>query len=245
MSRMLLVVSTLFEAAPIAAAWGAVPPSFPVKTGWPLMQLGPEIRLVISGVGKANAAAATAWAMRPGTVCIVNLGICGALPGSPAQIGETVLGTSAVFGDEGVPISDGGFRSCAELGFPLFAAAGSDGVQIPERVARALGGLNARRGGIATVSECSGTDERAAMMVRRTGAIAEGMEGAAVALVAEKFGAAWCEARIVSNTTGERGKQVWDAKGAAGKLGTLARTVVSLLESEFITGPSGSTRPTG
>jgi futalosine hydrolase len=60
-------------------------------------------------------------------------------------------------------------------------------------------------------------------MVRdRTGAVAEAMEGAAVALVAHRLRIPMAEVRVVSNTTGSRPRQVWDLKGALARLSDLA-----------------------
>ena len=64
----------------------------------------------------------------------------------------------------------------------------------------------------------------------RTGAIAEGMEGAAIGhALARCTGRGtkpeFLEIRVVSNTTGDRGRQVWDIKGA---LATLTRVAAAL-----------------
>jgi nucleoside phosphorylase len=88
----------------------------------------------------------------------------------------------------------------------------------------------AKVGGVATVSTCSGTDVLAARVCERTGAVAEAMEGAAVALVGARLGVAAGEVRVISNTTGERSRQVWDLPTAlrgverfAARLGQLVR----------------------
>jgi nucleoside phosphorylase len=52
----------------------------------------------------------------------------------------------------------------------------------------------------------------------RTGAIAECMEGAAVAHVGVRLGIATGELRVISNTTGDRSGQRWDLKGALSAL---------------------------
>ncbi|MBL8760188.1 MAG: futalosine hydrolase, partial [Phycisphaerae bacterium] len=78
-----------------------------------------------------------------------------------------------------------------------------------------------RVGAIATVSVCSGTDELAAEIRSRTGAIAEGMEGAACGLVAARMGVRFAELRVVSNHTGRRDRQGWNLEGAFRRLGEL------------------------
>ena len=74
-------------------------------------------------------------------------------------------------------------------------------------------------GPIATVATCSGTDEAAAEVARRTGAVAEAMEGAAVVHAARRLGVPAIELRAVSNTTGRRDRQVWDLPTAMTALG--------------------------
>lgn len=68
------------------------------------------------------------------------------------------------------------------------------------------------QGVIATVSWCSGDDGCAAGVVSRTGAIAEAMEGAACAVATQLSDPSirTGELRVISNTTGNRSKQVWD-----------------------------------
>jgi futalosine hydrolase len=92
-----------------------------------------------------------------------------------------------------------------------------------------LAPLATHQGRIAAVSECSGTDARATEIVKRTNAIAEGMEGAAIALVAQRLRRQWAEIRVISNTTGDRDRQVWKAKDAAEQLGDLAIRAVERL----------------
>lgn len=84
-------------------------------------------------------------------------------------------------------------------------------------------------GRIATVSTCSGTDAAAGEVVRRTGAIVEAMEGAAVGLVAHRLGVRFGEVRVVSNTTGSRTRQVWDLRGALARLSDVASALPAAL----------------
>lgn len=220
MAKVLIIVSTPLEAQPIVAAFGS---GLPLPEAWNPAVLSPEVDLVISGVGKANAAGALARSLGSDHRWVLNLGIGGILPGSPARVGEVVLGTSAVFADEGVPCSDGRFLSCAALGFGMNSRNGTDAFEVSGELVAMLGGIADQSGTIATVSECSGTDARAAMVVARTGAIAEAMEGAAVALVAARLGVEWCEIRVMSNTTGDRERQLWKIKEAIARLGEVAR----------------------
>lgn len=218
----LLVVAAPAEALAVAGAFGAPPPAGP----WELRRLtggdrGGEFDLVVSGVGKANAAGATARfadAARHG--CVLSVGIAGALPGSGLTLGEVVAAGACVYSDEGIETPDG-FLDCGQMGFPLGDFAGRE-VPVDARVLSWLGGLVGEAGGrvgrIATVSTCSGTDELARRVVERTAAIAEAMEGAAVVQVARRLGLAGGEVRAVSNTTGDRARQVWKIRAALDSL---------------------------
>lgn len=174
--------------------------------------------VVLSGVGKANAAAATARALDPGRhAAVLSVGVCGALPGSGLEVGSAVAGTASVNADEGIALPGGGFETCTEMGFPTTEA--DDAVPTDPRVLRVLEPACDIAGAIATVSTCSGTDELARAVRARTGAVAEAMEGAAVGRVAEVVGVAFGELRVVSNQTGDRDKQVWELGRAFARLG--------------------------
>jgi len=191
---------------------------------WTPEALDDRFELVVGGVGKANAAGALARFYDPARhLGAMSVGVCGSLPGGPA-IGASVLATSSVNADEGLVTPDG-FITCRQMGFPLGA---SDEAGSPPDVgwAAALRPLVDAAGPIATVSVCSGTDAAAGAVARRTGAIAEAMEGAAIAQVLARVdpGAKFCELRVVSNTTGDRDGQVWDLASAfAGLTGVLGR----------------------
>lgn len=191
-------------------------------TPWSLVQLN-RADLLISGVGKANATGAVmAAAAASRYASIINLGIGGALPREPepVAIGQIVLGTHAHFADEGVQTPNG-FLPLASLGFAT-GLDGTDSVRPDPALAGQLAPLADIAGGIATVSVCSGTDQLAREIAQRTGAIAEGMEGAGVLLAASRLGIPGAELRVISNTTGDRTRQVWDMKSAMNRLAQLA-----------------------
>lgn len=229
----LLVVAAPAEAAMVARAFGQEPP--PPASAWRVRRLDPAFRLVQTGIGKANAAACVARAMeRSRYRAILNVGIAGALPGSGLRLCQPVVATSSVYADEGVE-TPSGFLTCEAIGFPLGPFAGR-GVEasawVRARAESALKPMGVRAGVVATVSTCSGTDELAASVERRTGAIAEAMEGASVGHVVARFSdafprraASFLEVRVISNTTGSRASQRWDIKGA---LGTLAEVTGAL-----------------
>lgn len=205
-ARLLLIVAAPSEARAVAGDRASV------ILPWTTTPIAESVDLVLSGVGKANAAGAAASALARGRYgAVINLGVCGTHPGSPAAIGDVVLATRSVFADEGVESHAGAqWEPMAALGFPT--AIDGDGVAGDATLSRLLSPLAAHTGVIATVSTCSGTDARAAAVVTRTGAIAEAMEGAAVLLAAARLGVPGVEIRVVSNTTGERKSQKWELR---------------------------------
>ena len=210
-SAVLLVVAAPAEARAVLRAFGTDPSR--AESPWVLHTLSKTFDLVISCIGKANAAGAAAKFGDPRRhAAILSAGIAGALPGSGVDLGTSVAADACVFADEGL-LSPSGFTDCAAMGFPLADLPGS-GVPVPARLVDWLRPAVNRVGPIATVSTCSGTDGMAAEVRARTGALAEGMEGAAVALIGRRIGIPAGEVRIVSNTTGDRERQVWDVKKA-------------------------------
>ncbi|MFO0834909.1 MAG: futalosine hydrolase [Phycisphaerales bacterium] len=222
---ILLVVAAVREARAILGSLapaggpgggaGVVPPE-----EWGVVSLG-RIDVVRSGVGKSNAAGATAKFLDPARHRLVmNVGIGGALPKSGLSILDAVIADECVFADEGVRTPDR-FLSLSDVGFPCMAGR-RDSVASDAGAARELGLGDAMRvGPIATVSVCSGTDELAAEIRGRTGAIAEGMEGAACGLVAARMGVRFAELRVISNRTGRRDQQGWNLDGAFERLGEI------------------------
>jgi len=188
------------------------------------------------------------------TPLLVNIGIAGTLPrlngpslgeaaaNSGVELLDVILASRSCYGDEGIQTPER-FLDCWEMGFALgpFAA---EGVVGDLSVAALLPQLRtadwaARSGPVATVSTCSGTDSLAKAVALRTGAIAEAMEGAAVGhAVALKavarsnsngVAARFAELRVISNTTGDRARQVWKIKPALERLGQAAVVLVERL----------------
>src|SRR5436190_17245299 len=82
------------------------------------------ISMVISGVGRTNAAAATAeaiirqWNRGPGFDAVINAGIAGALPESDLSLGDALLASSCIYVEEGL-VTSKGFVGIQGMGFPL------------------------------------------------------------------------------------------------------------------------------
>ncbi len=192
-------------------------------------------RVIVAGVGRTSAACATTEAIldawkRGGVDAVISAGIAGSLPQTdeePLKIGETLLASSCIYMEEGI-VTAQGFAGMEALGFPLGDFPGN-AVPVDERLLDQLSGTF-RIGPIATVATCSGTMAAAAEVVRRTGALAEAMEGAAVVHAARRLKVPAIELRAISNTTGDRAEQVWDLQAGFDALGTAVRSAVPLLQ---------------
>jgi len=183
-----------------------------------------NIFFTISGIGTANASAASAVVAHlftPGL--IITTGCAGAYPGSGLETGDISLATTEVFADEGVVIPEG-WRSLEQIGIPLLDRSGRRYFnEIPLshqenktalHVAEQLG-TKLIAGRFLTVATCSGTIERGQELLVRFGGICENMEGAAVALTAARFGIECIELRGISNYVETRDRTRWDISLAA------------------------------
>ncbi|MDX2016827.1 MAG: futalosine hydrolase [Planctomycetota bacterium] len=180
---------------------------------WTLISPVAGAGLVRTGVGKVNAGAAVAR-FGPGHRLLVSIGIAGALPseGAPGfalEIGSAVVARESAYADEGL-LAPAGFSDLAAMGFapgPAHARGPTFAGDVSAVGALTSAGLRVVR--VATVSTCSGTEALAREVVRRTGAQAEAMEGAAVLHAGARLGLPAVEVRVISNTTGDRDRQVW------------------------------------
>lgn len=226
----LLAIATELELRPILARLGRTIEANP----WVRRELWDGCDVLVTGVGKANAAGAVARVLDVSRHAgVLNAGIAGALPPSagtggnagarPPELGAVVLGTSSVFGDEGVATPTG-FRAFSDLGFPLVGI--SDYVPIDPVWRERLRRFSDVEGIIATVSTCSGTDAIGRTIHARTLAICEACEGTAVGVSAYRSGVRFGELRVISNTTGDRENQEWAMGPALERLGEVIADVV-------------------
>ncbi len=195
---------------------------------WEVRSLGERLDLVVTGVGKANAAAGLARVFDALTHRgVISLGLGGVLPGGGVSTGDVVLASVSIYADEGM-VTPEGFMTIADMGFaPSQGGPGHEAVGIAgwPWVIEALKPCARTVGPIATVSTCAGTDAQARQIVERTNAIVEAMEGAAVGFTTQRLGggmAAFAELRVVSNSTGDREQQVWDISEGIARLRDLA-----------------------
>ncbi len=189
---------------------------------------GRQVGLLHCGVGKVNAAAATATLIstrKPEMV--LSFGCGGAYPSAPLGIGDLALATSEIYGDEGV-LSPEGFLDMEQIGFPLVKKCGVRyfnqfpvNRQFIERatpIIEATAAASKRRataGHFVTVSTCCGTTDAGKRMESRTGGICENMEGAAVAHICQLHSTPFLEIRGISNIVEDRDLSRWDLRSAA------------------------------
>lgn len=226
-ARILFVVAAHSEAFAVAQAYGRNP--LPSNSLWKPLELSGGIWMVQTGVGKANAAGATAAALCKGMFgAVVNIGIGGALPRKTGRfgVGSVVIASEEVFADEGI-ILDGGFLDLTSQGF----GSGLSGQLVPpdpgvtEFLHQTLAGIGGERARMATVSGCSGSDEAEAAVALRTDAAIETMEGAAVLLAAARLGVPCGEVRVVSNRTGNRDGQQWNLPASLAQVSLVAKQI--------------------
>lgn len=170
--------------------------------GLPRSAGGRELTLLETGVGPVNAAfSLTRLLAAGGARAVIICGVGGAYPGAELDPGDVVCATTETYGDFGAESPDG-FLDMAALGFPL------------EPLTLDLFPCE-RRAPFVTCATCTGTDARAADMVRRTGGAVESMEGAALVQVARLMRVPVAEIRGISNIAGRRERAGWRLDQAA------------------------------
>jgi futalosine hydrolase len=169
-----------------------------------------DVAIVRTGVGPVNAAhAVTLFLARTGTRSIVVCGVGGAYPSSGLGIGDVVCASSECYGDLGAA-SPSGFLDMKALGFPVVEGPTPLFNELPMQVFP-----TERRVPFVTVTTCTGTDNAAREIERRTAGAVESMEGAAIAHVAYLHGVPVGEVRGISNVVTNRDTSTWRLKEAA------------------------------
>lgn len=193
-----------------------------VRRGLPETAHG--VTVLVGGVGSARAAAAVsrALALDPGYGAVLSAGIGGAFAGR-AEPGALLLARRIVAADLGAesPESPEGYLSLDELGFGTTDA---EAGRVP--------GLDAVVGTVLTVNTATGTDERAAELLRRhPEAVGEAMEGYGVAVAAQLADLPFAEVRAVSNLVGRRDRDAWRLDLAFAALTAAARPIAEGLHA--------------
>lgn len=169
-------------------------------------------------MGKTNAAhSLTVLLEREAVRGVISFGVAGAYIGSGLGVGDTVLATHVVYGDEGVQTPTGWIgtegigipllRSTEQLRFNWFPL---DGPRVAA-AARSLlaAGRVVRTGPFVTVSCCAGTAALGAERAERFGGLCEDMESAALAHVCALRGVPFLAVRGISNLVEDRDLSRW------------------------------------
>ncbi len=169
-----------------------------------------RVHVAVVGVGPAAAAAGTARLLALAEAAahpyraVVSAGIAGGFPGR-APVGTTVVAARSIAADLGAETPDG-FLPVDELGFGT-SVADADAALL-EALASAL--PEAVVGDILTLATVTGTAATAARLAAaHPAAVAEAMEGYAVACAAATAAVPFAELRTVSNPIGPRDRGSW------------------------------------
>ncbi|RQW89984.1 MAG: futalosine hydrolase [Geobacter sp.] len=226
MKTIAVTAATSMEVSALIEAFHAE--HHPASLPWDIFvanEASTRIIFIISGIGTSNASAATALVAHLFTPdLLITTGCAGAYAGSGLEIGDIALATTEVFADEGI-VTPEGWRSLEHIGIPLLERNGRRFFnEIPLsphanaaalKVAVQLGIATLTTGRFLTVAACSGTTARGAELEERLGGICENMEGAAVALMATRYGIECMELRGISNYVEDRDCSRWDLSLAA------------------------------
>lgn len=224
-----LVCSVALEAAPLRRALEAPRDATVGRKAAVRGRLGGRpVVMLQGGMGKSNAAQALTALLETEPVAgVIGFGVGGAYAGAGVGVGALALATAEVYGDEGVEAPQG-WISTEGIGIPLLQR-GSDPVYNrfpldPERVGAAQrlleGDAPLAVGPFVTVSACSGTARRGAVLAERFGAVCESMEGAAYAHISALYEVPFLEIRGISNLVEDRDLARWrlaDAAAAAAR----------------------------
>ncbi|MBM7077955.1 MULTISPECIES: futalosine hydrolase [Micromonospora] len=192
----------------------------------------PTVTVRAIGVGPAVAGATTARMLALAEAAghpyraVVSAGIAGGFAGR-APVGATVLASRSVAADLGAE-SPTGFIPVDELGMPPELLGGGPTIDVDRAL---LGALRAALpqavvGAVLTVSTVTGTAaSTTALADRHPDAVAEAMEGYAVAVAATQAGLPFAELRTVSNPVGPRDRDGWRMREAFTALTEAARAL--------------------
>lgn len=222
MGPILIIVAMRFEASRIENRLDS-----PIQTGgtaFPYVEgkiNGIPIAICIGGVGKINAAAATSVMIeRLSPQLVINTGCAGAYYGSGLSIGDIAVAEEEILGDEGATTSSG-WLDLKQMNLPCFTRKDQCYYnQLPlssQDIARAIKLANRNHikittGRFVTVSNCSGSLACGQELTGRFNAIAENMEGAAVALTCLRYAVDVLEVRGISNMVDERDLDKWNMR---------------------------------
>ncbi|WP_422753641.1 futalosine hydrolase [Micromonospora sp. WMMD708] len=212
-----LLVLTAVPAEAEAVRAGLTDPTVTVRT----IGVGPAV----AGATTARMLALAEAAGRPYRA-VVSAGIAGGFVGR-APVGATVLASRSVAADLGAE-SPTGFIPVDELGMPPELLGGGPTIDVDPTLLGALRAALPRAvvGAVLTVGTVTGTAaSTTALTDRHPDAVAEAMEGYAVAVAATQAGLPFAELRTVSNPVGPRDRDGWRMREAFTALTEAARAL--------------------
>ena len=171
--------------------------------------------LGVTGVGVVSAALALAgFISKIEPDKIIMIGSAGALPGSGLNVGDVVVASDEILSEMGL-CTGPGIGHCRLLG----VAGDKQEISLSQELSRSLllaaqkstGGVHGR---FLTVVGVSADEAQARARARTFEALAENMEGYALALAGTRFGIEVGEIRAISNMAGNRDKSAWDLESA-------------------------------
>lgn len=198
---------------------------------------GLDVLLMNTGIGKVNASHSCTVVIENYPVDkIINIGVGGAYSGSDLAVGDVVIATKEIFGDDGV-ITSQGWKDMEEINIPVLQKGrrkyfNEFPLSTPSQAFFKDQGNTAARiksGPFITVGSASGTQKRARDLESKFNGICENMEGAAIAQVCAIYGIPMIEVRGISNMVGIRDKRRWKLKEASENC---QKVVLNLLGSE-------------
>jgi futalosine hydrolase len=173
------------------------------------------IRIGITGVGIASASMALgAFCATETPEAAIMVGSAGMFPGFGLCVGDLVVAQTEILSELGVVsgpgIGDGDLLklSGVDQEISLDGALSGQIVKAGQEVAKVAFGKSL------TVTGASANMDHAVLRVKQFGALAENMEGYALALAGQRFGIPVAEIRGISNETGDRNRLNWDFKTA-------------------------------
>ena len=181
-----------------------------------------QVLIFHTGIGKTNAAHGTTLLLENfSPTLFLLIGCGGAYQRSGMVPGDLAIASKEIFGDDGV-ITKQGWRSTKYLNLPLLCKKDKKyyntftlDQNILKKATKILRRFKPKKGAFITVSEVSGTKEKADEMESRFRGICENMEGAAVAQLCTLYDIPFLEIRGISNLVKQRNKKEWDLSAAA------------------------------
>jgi len=221
--RVLVVVAKQYEVAAVCKETAGTGPETAVGPycAQTALTAVAELAVVAGGVGPAAAAAATATmlALRGPFDFVVSAGIGGVFPDRGVDLARIVVADSIVAADLGLH-HDEGFMSGERMGWAP-ASFTPDPAFVEQAVA-----AGAAPGLTLSVSGMTGTDERGRELASvYPTALAEAMEGAAVASTAIAWGVPFGEVRAISNHVGRFDQSTWTKQEALAALSEFVAAV--------------------